>query len=135
VRDRYADTVEEGRVVNGPMASKEGSRAGCFVLHCPRTRAALKVIASDGSDWDRCGFVGPPWEHVSVSARDRCPTWEEMCWVKELFWGDGECVLQFHPPKADYVNCHPFVLHLWRCPGATQAMPPTMAVGPKARET
>lgn len=22
--------------------------------------------------------VGYPWEHVSVSCRDRCPTWDEM---------------------------------------------------------
>jgi hypothetical protein len=54
------------------------------------------------------------WEHVSVSARNRCPNWPEMCFVKELFWEDEECVFQLHPPKSQYVNNHPFCLHLWK---------------------
>lgn len=28
------------------------------------------------------------WEHVSVSLRNRCPTWDEMCLVKDIFWRD-----------------------------------------------
>ena len=39
------------------------------------------------------------WEHVSVSLPDRCPTWEEMCFIKDLFWNSDECVVQYHPPK------------------------------------
>ena len=27
------------------------------------------------------------WEHVSVSLRNRCPTWDEMCLVKDIFGG------------------------------------------------
>ena len=29
---------------------------------------------------------GGGWEHVSVSYRKRCPTWEEMCRVKDMFF-------------------------------------------------
>jgi hypothetical protein len=56
------------------------------------------------------------WEHVSVSVpgNARCPTWEEMCFIKDTFWNDEDCVVQFHPPKSQYVNVHPYVLHLWR---------------------
>jgi len=54
------------------------------------------------------------WEHVSVSVFDRCPTWQEMCFIKDMFWDDDDCVMQLHPPKADWVNNHPFTLHLWR---------------------
>lgn len=54
------------------------------------------------------------WEHVSISIGSRCPTWEEMCFVKNLFWGDDESVIQFHPMKSNYVNKHPYCLHLWR---------------------
>ncbi len=53
------------------------------------------------------GDVGYPWEHVSVSTPTRCPTWDEMKHVKELFWADDETVVQFHPEKSQYVNKHP----------------------------
>lgn len=69
------------------------------------------------------------WEHVSAKAcehdRDlRIPTWEEMCYLKELFWRDDECVMQLHPPKAEYINCHPCVLHLWKPVGKEIHTPP-----------
>lgn len=54
------------------------------------------------------------WEHVSVSMEYRCPSWQEMCFVKDLFWHPEETVIQFHPPKSQYVNTHPYVLHLWK---------------------
>ena len=54
------------------------------------------------------------WEHVSVElyAR-RLPTWEEMCYIKELFWEDEEEVVQIHPKHSHYVNITE-ALHLWR---------------------
>lgn len=66
----------------------------------------LRMRASDGDNW----------EHVSVSVmkRARCPTWGEMCTVKNLFWGDEDLVVQMHPPASEYVNCSPYCLHLWR---------------------
>lgn len=57
------------------------------------------------------------WEHVSVSLPDRCPTWEEMCFIKSLFWNEEDCVVQFHPPKSDYVNVAKNCLHLWKFKG------------------
>lgn len=63
------------------------------------------------------------WEHVSVSLLtkseepcliERCPKWNEMQFVKDKFFKEDECVVQFHPAKKDYVNNHPYVLHLWR---------------------
>ena len=68
------------------------------------------------------------WEHVSVSLADRCPTWGEMSWVKEQFWGEEECVLQFHPPRSKYVNHHEFTLHLWRQIGVPVELPPAVMV-------
>jgi hypothetical protein len=74
------------------------------------------------------------WEHVSVSTKTRCPTWKEMSWVKDLFFDDEEIVIQYHPRKADYVNVHPFCLHLWRPITATIPTPPPLAVGPRTPE-
>ena len=73
------------------------------------------------------------WEHVSVSRRDRCPTWDEMCWVKDLFWDPDETVLQFHPPKSRYINCHPFCLHLFRDAQFPMRLPPSCLVGPSSQ--
>lgn len=64
------------------------------------------------------------WKHVSVSLARRCPTWEEMCRVKDIFWGEDECVVQFHPPKSEYVNLHPYCLHLWKKIGEKADLPP-----------
>ena len=55
---------------------------------------------------------------------NRCPTWDEMCLVKDIFWQDDECVIQFHPPKSEYVNLHPYCLHLWKKIGEKADLPP-----------
>jgi hypothetical protein len=70
------------------------------------------------------------WEHVSISLRNRTPNWQEMQFVKEIFWGDDEAVMQLHPPKKDYVNCHPHCLHLWRPVLSEIPLPPSILVGP-----
>jgi hypothetical protein len=59
---------------------------------------------------------GMQWEHVSItiSTENRCPTWEEMCYIKSVFWDDEETVMQLHPPKSQWVNNHPYCLHLWK---------------------
>lgn len=69
------------------------------------------------------------WEHVSVSTEKRCPTWEEMCRIKDLFWGPEDVVMQLHPARSEYVNRHPYCLHLWRPTGATIPTPPRIMVG------
>lgn len=43
-----------------------------------------------------------------------------------------ECVVQFHPAKADYVNYHPATLHLWKPVGVPIPKPPPERVGPFA---
>ena len=73
------------------------------------------------------------WEHVSVGLvgeRSKTPNWDEMCFVKSLFWDDEECVMQFHPPKSVYINLHPGVLHLWKPTGKNIETPPRWMIGP-----
>lgn len=107
---------------------------GRFVVKGPLGDHLLLVVSKgDPVEWHQCGFDPPPWEHVSVSVRTespRLPAWDEMCFVKDLCWDETECVVQFHPPKARYVNYHPFVLHLWKPVGVELPQPPTLAVGP-----
>lgn len=69
------------------------------------------------------------WEHISVSLRNRCPSWDEMAWIASLFFGDDEELVQFRPAKSDYVNLHPNCLHWWKPVKATMPMPGKERVG------
>lgn len=114
--------VEGGRIRRSQWATKPGKNYGAFVLVLGS--AHLRVIATRGHGW----------EHVSVSLNDRCPTWDEMCWIKNLFFEPDECCMQLHPPEADYVNHHPYCLHLWRPANSlvgTIPRPPAEMVGPR----
>jgi len=55
-----------------------------------------------------------------------------MSFVKDLFWDEDECVVQFHPPRSEYVNNHASCLHLWRNKHQQFPLPPSILVGDKA---
>lgn len=110
----------EHRVVDGFLSStRAAGNNGCFVF--PMSGGTMHAIVSDKEGW----------EHVSVSffKRQRCPTWEEMCKVKAMFWDPEDCVLEYHPPESHYVSNHPFCLHLWRPIDQPIPMPPSYFVG------
>lgn len=111
----YANDIEKCRVLKGMYASQKGDRHGAFLMP-----GGMVVLASDGSNWD----------HVSVSFSDRCPTWEEMCMVKDWFFDAEDAVIQYHPRKSQYRNYHPFCLHLWRPQKVTLPEPPAELVAP-----
>jgi hypothetical protein len=133
---------EDWRIQRPPRISRRGDLFGCFLLPASPARKiqfALRCIASDGSDWDLMqadGFVPKdsiPFEHVSVSlnppAMTRCPTWEEMCYVKDIFWEPDDVVMQLHPPRSEWVNNHRWCLHLWKAVGIELPRPPAICVG------
>lgn len=114
------------RLRTGHMASDErNGNNGVFFVPTRPGQPPLKVIASDGALEDG----SQAWEHVSVSLPNRCPTWAEMCAIKALFWGPEDTVVQYHPPRSDYVNNHPYCLHLWRPVDAELPRPPALMVG------
>ena len=57
---------------------------------------------------------GQGWEHLSVSQRNKTPSWDIMCRIKNVFWGEDEVCVEYHPKKEDYVNLHPHCLHIWK---------------------
>lgn len=130
MRNPLPEVLEASRVIDGPMASDRSWGAyGMFRLYRERgSKTEVRIVASGGDPDDP---MSEGWEHVSISTATRCPTWEEMCRVKDLFWGDDEAVLQFHPPKSEYVNNHPYCLHLWKPPYPV-VMPPSLLVGIKS---
>lgn len=117
------EELEKYREKRGPLASKKGDEFGAFQI--PYQSFTLMVLATNGED------VKPQWEHVSVSLRNRTPNWNEMCFIKDLFWGEDEAVVQYHPPKKAYINNHPHCLHMWKPVGKEIPLPPDILVGLK----
>jgi hypothetical protein len=95
-------------------AGPVGSTSGSFIIPGRTSRDKLFVTAHDGLEW----------EHVSVSKKYECPTWNEMCVVKDLFWSADDCVMQYHAPKRLYLSKDHYYLHLWRPIHAEIVMPP-----------
>lgn len=114
---------EQDRIVTGPFRSdvRFDGNNGWFMLPTEDKKIKLACCATDVHGW----------EHVSVTieGEERCPTWEEMCQVKDAFWDKKDTVLQYHPSEDAYVSCHPFCLHLWRPIGAVIPEPSPLLVG------
>ena len=125
---RFSEKLEKFRLRRGPYASNTRDDLGAFLVPGPCGRD-LRIIASPGDAHEDI-----PWEHVSVSLPNRCPNWEEMCFVKSLFWDDEEAVMQLHPPRSTWINNHAYCLHLWRPLKAKIPLPPEVAVGLKGVE-
>lgn len=110
------------RVREGEMASEDSyGQNGAFVF--PWRGASYRAVCSDGEGW----------KHVSISrvGGATCPSWEIMCEMKDLFFEPEDCVVQYHPAKSNYVNFHPFCLHLWMpIDGTVLPKPPRFMVGP-----
>ena len=101
-----------------------GQKEGAFVI--PHNGLLICCIISDQMNWD----------HVSVSLRSkdqtkmikRTPTWEEMEFVKRLFFEPDEVAVQYHVREDDHINVHDYVLHLWRGQQINYIMPPKIMV-------
>jgi hypothetical protein len=118
-----SEKLETGRFRNGQLASETGDLYGLFDIMGP-CGTALRIMSSG------TGREADGWEHVSISTQKRPPNWQEMCFVKDLFWDEDEIALQYHPPKWAYVNHHPYCLHLWKPLNEVIPLPPTWMVGP-----
>lgn len=111
--------LQQFRIVHPILGEGEGNN-GCFQVPCYITANNLTVISSDGEGWD----------HVSVSLPNRCPNWQEMCFVKDLFFDKEEAVMQLHPAASRYKNFHPYCLHMWRPQDSEIPLPPDFMVAP-----
>jgi hypothetical protein len=115
----------------GPYpGTKTGNLYGIFIFLSNKTN--IKCIVCDSE----AGGPNEGWEHVSVSAsamvddivQPVTPTWEQMCIVKDLFWEEEECVIQYHPPRSEYVNIATNCLHLWKNVKQEVPRPPQILV-------
>jgi len=75
-----------------------------------RSRSGLVCILSCSIERDQ-----KAWVHLSVSRKNFLPSWEDLVLVKEIFLGQDSAAIQVLPPKKEWVNIHPFCLHLYQC--------------------
>lgn len=88
------------------------------------TRAA--ILDSRGWRHEPSGFIVSatidntakfgPLIHVSMSYPDHDPSWQEIKWVRELFYNTETDVMMVLPREELYVNFHQHCFHLWQTP-------------------
>lgn len=98
---------------------------GAFTIDRYKNGEFYLVIVSNGQGWD----------HVSVTLHrknganiERCPSFEEMQMIKEKIFTEEEVVFQLHPREEDYINTHPYCLHLWKPNNCSMFVPPLYSV-------
>ena len=121
---------EQWRFTHGssPFSSSkaDGNNGVFYIPHQKIRNYQYRVIASDSLGWEHVSVCLVKNKHKDVP---RCPTWEDMCHIKDRFWDKTDLVVQFHPPEEDYVNNHDYCLHLWRSTEGEFPKPPPVLVG------
>ena len=98
---------------------------GAFIIDRYNTGEFYLVIASNGQGWD----------HVSVTTHKKnggsvkkCPSYQEMMMIKEKLFSEEDVVFQLHPREEDYINTHPYCLHLWKPNNCNMVVPPLNSI-------
>lgn len=65
-------------------------------------RNCVVIISKDDGLW-----------HMSISRKDRLPTYDELKSARYEFFPDVLYMIQIFPPVEEFVNLHVFTLHLW----------------------
>lgn len=107
----------------------------------PRTPAGIfwwshgHKVLTFASPWD-AGAPDLPggthaglWLHVSVSRRDRCPSYEELTEVRDRLFRATDTVLHVWPPRDEHFSLHPNCLHLWTPMDGSRPIPDLRGVG------
>jgi len=95
-------------IIPHPWRMEQESYSGMFLTN-PGLRATLIVSLT----WYRRQMREELWKHVSLAIADRTPTWKEMEDTRIWTCGADSIAYQVHPPRREWVNDHPFVLHLF----------------------
>lgn len=101
-----------------------GNNGGFLIPSPTRKRRTFQVFASDGLGWEHISVC----VRIGTGAEVQTPLWEEMQYLKQLFWDAEDVVMQLHPAEKNYVNMAANVLHLWRPVGKEIPVPPVEMV-------
>lgn len=108
----------------GGLSEEERGLVGVFQVPVKSSKRPLRVIVSRAGVPGSCG-----WDHASISLPNRCPTWEEMDYIKRLFFKPDEVCFQLHPAESDHISNHKYCLHIWRNENWDIPLPPPEFVG------
>ena len=79
--------------------NKKEYKAGIY-----KTNSGCVIIVSiDGGKW-----------HLSISHKDRSPTYDEIKEARYAMLPDDIYMAQIFPPKSEFVNLHTNCHHLWQ---------------------
>ena len=122
--------IEEIKKTPGMIIKKQGKDGfGGTVFPIEYKNGKVKII----NDIDKAlHFIfswGCEFEHLSVSTPVKTPTWEQMCFMKDIFWNEDEVCMQIHPKKENYVNIMTYCLHIWKPISKEIPTPPNIMVG------
>ena len=92
-------------VARGEIALVYGVTAKIYMMNGCRI-----LVSHDPSDEG-----GHIW-HISISRRDRDPSWQEIATARYRILPDVEEMAMFLPPLDEYVNLHKFTFHLHEIP-------------------
>lgn len=94
------------------------------------SKLKLEVMSNKASDKCLVSITRiKGWEHLSVSHKNKIPSWECMQEMKEMFFYDDEECFQLHPKADNYVNNNEYTLHIWRPVDGKFPTPPSILVG------
>lgn len=98
---------------------------GAFIIDKYKNGEFYLVIVSNGQGWDHVSVTLHRKNGASIK---RCPSFEEMQMIKEKIFTEEEVVFQLHPREEDYINTHPYCLHLWKPNNCSMIVPPLYSV-------
>jgi hypothetical protein len=96
---------------------------------------AARFIRDDGMTVisEVAEYMNRLWLHVSCAHATKLPSWEDLREVKQVFCGPKRLALSIMPSETEYVNVHPYCLHLW-CPLDHDPIPDFRRYSPELRK-
>ena len=104
-----------GRCLPDKWRMVDRTSDGAGYLHKSGDMSVIESIAIE--------LDGKRWQHLSVSRRDRLPSYEELAFVKRCWIGKDKYAYFVFPPEAKHINIDKFCLHLWCCLDGDAVLP------------
>lgn len=103
--------MQDHREAFGELGNRPPSRMKRTTWKCVRC-VLPDTNAYDGSTGCHALVTLTGIKHISVSAKGRYPTWDELASARDRFAPGVRMVMHFPTPD-EYVNVHETCLHLW----------------------
>lgn len=103
--------IEESRpftLTNIPAGWNHNGIFGRSAVYINKINSMTVLISLDRINPDEFNTL-----HVSVSRKNKLPTWDDLKKVKHDFIGAEGEAFQCFPKNSEFVNMHSYCMHLW----------------------